>query len=69
MAEGLINSGADIAVLEQPVHAERVEHLLTICAMALTKRTADAVAPWTKKRGFRSVFDKLAQLKALGGKP
>lgn len=69
LAEKLIHPGADIALLEQPVHAERVEHLLTICAMALTKRSADTVAPWTRKRGLRGAFAMLKKFKQMGMKP
>jgi len=64
LAEGLICAGADAAVLEQPVHAERVEYLLTICAMALTKQSAEVVAPWNKPKGFAKVFQSLQKMKA-----
>ncbi len=48
MAEGLIDQDADIAALAQPTHAERVEHLLTIVAMVLSRRDLGTVAPWAK---------------------
>jgi len=61
-----VHSGADAAVLAQPVHAERVEYLLTICAMALTKRDAHTVAPWTKPAGFRSAVAALRKMRDWG---
>jgi len=66
LAEGLVHPGADAELLRQPVHAERVEYLLTVCAMALTKRDAATVAPWSKPRGFKKVFGMLKQMKAWG---
>jgi hypothetical protein len=62
----LVNAGADVAVLNQPVHAERLEHLLTVIAMALTKRGSQDVAPWTRTKGTKGVFAKLALMKAWG---
>lgn len=66
LAEGLVHPGADAELLRQPVHAERVEYLLTICAMALTKRDAHTVAPWSKPRGFHRVFSMLKKMKDWG---
>jgi hypothetical protein len=43
-----------------------VEYLLTICAMALTKRDAHTVAPWTKPTGFRKAFAALRKMKEWG---
>lgn len=51
------------------MHAERVEHLLTIIAMALTKRSAETVAPWHKKKGIRGAFAMLKKFKQMGMKP
>jgi hypothetical protein len=33
-------------VLEQPVHQEKIEHLLLTIAVALTKQTPEKIAYW-----------------------
>lgn len=47
LAEGLIDPSADCGALQSPVHAERVERLLTMIACSLTRQRPEVVAPWT----------------------
>ena len=58
LAEGLISPDADIGALQQPVHAERLEYLLTVIACAVSRQRSDQVAPWTRQTST------LAQVKA-----
>jgi hypothetical protein len=50
LAEGLVDGDADIGALEKPVFAERVEHLLTVIACALTKSDYKKVAYWLQEK-------------------
>ena len=50
LAEGLVSPDADAALLLEPVHAERVEHLLMIIACGISRQKTARVAPWTVKR-------------------
>ena len=50
LAEGLVDGNADIGALEKPVFAERVEHLLTVIACALTKSDYKKVAYWLQEK-------------------
>jgi hypothetical protein len=50
LAEGLVNGDADIGSLEKPVFAERVEHLLTVIACALTRSDYKKVAYWLQEK-------------------
>lgn len=48
--EHMIDSDADIGALTLPVHGERLEHLLTVIACAVSRQSAAKVAPWARKR-------------------
>lgn len=61
IAEGLIDPNADLTALDQPVHAERIEHLLLVIACALTRTESGKIAPWTRKKVS------IAELKAAMG--
>ena len=50
LAEGLVDGDADICALEKPVFAERVEHLLTVIACALTRSDYKKVAYWHQEK-------------------
>jgi hypothetical protein len=50
LAEGLVDGDADIGALEKPVFAERVEHLLTVIACALTRSDYKKVAYWLQEK-------------------
>lgn len=50
LAEGLVDGNADIGALEKPVFAERVEHLLTVIACALTRSDYKKVAYWLQEK-------------------
>jgi len=61
LAEGLVDGNADIGALEKPVFAERVEHLLTVIACALTKSDYKKVAYWLQEKsdvvsGFKEMI-------------
>jgi len=50
LAERLVDGDADIGALEKPVFAERVEHLLTVIACALTRSDYKKVAYWLQEK-------------------
>jgi len=57
----LVDGNADIGALEKPVFAERVEHLLTVIACALTKSDYKKVAYWLQEKsnivdGFKEMI-------------
>ena len=59
VAQGLVSPEADIGVLTEYLHCERIEHLLTIIAMYVSKKSAEDVAPWLKNNSVGNIITKL----------
>lgn len=54
----MIDPDADINALNEPVHAERVEHLLLCIACALTRAQPERIAYWQKSTTSLADFAK-----------
>ena len=59
VAQGLVSPEADIGILSEYLHCERIEHLLTIIAMYVSKKSAEDVAPWLKNNSVGNIIEKL----------
>jgi len=46
-------------MLSEYLHCERIEHLLTIIAMYVSKKSAEDVAPWLKNNSVGNIIEKL----------
>ncbi len=57
--QGLVQPDADVGILSEYLHCERIEHLLTIIAMYVSKKSAEDVAPWLQSKNIGSIIEKL----------